>query len=271
MNKRIAKKRNKQKLKVELQSRGYNNLSYNQMISVKNDLDKKANRKNKKNELRRRKVSILENNGISRTNFTLSEIDKLKIKDLERGILPDVISKGFDFNQIYTLKNGDVLQIAYRDFAKERSLESIIKEYSRLSNDQLLAMIRDLNNLTPTYSRKTKSSSGNSSNGAAGDYLFLCGKKESAIAKRKEVRKEKYKTKAKLANTDTNAGYQFIKSGGKTYSNEITPRNILILTAGIMSNVTEWNRVAFYNRIYNDLIVRHIPELAEFLPTPQKY
>ena len=189
----------------------------------------------------------------------------------------------FDFDKVYKLKNDEVLYIAFRDFAGETSLEEILEQYSKLTNDQLIDRLVELNNMSPTYSpseyrtsrKKGSSYTGGDSSGAAGDYKFLCGKKSAAVEKMMEdneiTRRMDYGYKRKAHGEQHYKGYQILQSSPfNYYFQEVTPRNILIVTDAIMANVTEWDRVNFYNRIYKDLIMRHMKDFAKILPYPNK-
>lgn len=286
-NKRIQKKKEKERAQRQLvrtqrySEKEVKKLSYNQILSIAEKERKKQKRKDDKADLRRRKVLLLESQGYDRSQFTLKQIDSIKIKDLQTGNFnrnnyPKIFGTAtFDFDRIYVLKNGEVVQFAFRDFAGESELSQILKDYSRLSNDQLLDRLYELNNITPTYSPNQKKKGGGNSSGAAGDYKFLCGDKSAAVSNRQETnvknKRMKKHTKRKSHGGDKqHIGYQFLKSNGHhTYTHEITPRNLLIVTCAIMSNVTEWDRVNFYNRVYNDLVARHMPDLLPLLPYPQ--
>lgn len=296
-NKRIQKKRETEHRKKLLQKHivdtyGYNenrlkNKSLKSLSSIaekeqqKQEKQRKENRKKYRKELKNRKISLLEKLGYNKFDFSNAEIDKIKIKYLEKAVKDNnkdyqYYSRvaSFDFDKIYTLKNGEVVQFAFRDFAGETSLESIISEYDGLSPKRLLDRIHELNSKRPTYSKGAKKKGGGNSSGAAGDYKFLCGQKSAAVANRQDTNAENTRLrrhpKRKSHGAQTYNGYQFLKSNGHhTYTNEITPRNLLIVTCAIMANVTEWDRVNFYNRVYNDLVARHMPDLLPLLPYPQ--
>ena len=284
--KRLRKKKEKERAQRQLvrtqkySEKEVKKLSYNDLLSIAEKESKKQKRKENRDDLRRRKIDALESLGFDRSQFTLSSLDKIKIKDLDNGSFnrekyPWFFGTNkFDFDKIYTLKNGEVVQFAFRDFAGETELNSMLKEYSNLSNDQLLDRLSQLNSITPTYSKGSRKKGGGNSSGAAGDYKFLCGDKAAAVANRSETNAENTRLrrhpKRKEHGAQTYSGYQFVKSNGHhTYTNKITPRNLLIVTCAIMANVTEWDRVNFYNRVYNDLVARHMPDLLPLLPYPQ--
>lgn len=287
-NKRIRKKKEKERAQRQLvrtqkySEKELHKKSYNDLLSISDKESKRQARKEYKNKLRRRKIDELESIGFERSQFTLSSLDKIKIKDLESGNFNREnyswffgIDK-FDFDKIYTLKNGEVVQFAFRDFAGETDLESILKDYDKLSNAQLLDRLSQLNNIQPTYTKGSRKGSkkGGTSSGAAGDYKFLCGSKSAAIASRQETNSEnkrvKYHPMRKAHGAQIYNGYQFLKPNRRsTFTNKITSRRLLEITCAFMENVTEWDRVYFYRRIYNDLVARHMPDLLPLLPYPQ--
>lgn len=284
--KRLRKKKEKERLQRQLLStqkyteKEVKKLSYNETLSILEKENKRQKRKANKADLRQRKVSLLESQGYDRAQFTLKQIDTIKIKDLQSGDFnrnnyPKIFGTAtFDFDKIYVLKNSAVVQFAFRDFAGETSLEEILSQYAGFPPERLLDRIHELNSIRPTYSKGSKKKGGGNSSGAAGDYKFLCGAKSAAVANRQDANAEntrlKRHPKRKVHGAQTYNGYQFLKSNGhNTYTNEITPRNLLIVTCAIMENVTEWDRVNFYNRVYNDLVARHMPDLLPLLPYPQ--
>ena len=285
-NKRIRKKKEKelaQRQLVRTQKYSEKELrkkSYNDLLSISEKESKRQTRKAYKADLRRRKIDEIEKLGYDRSQFTLSEIDKIKITDIKenrfnRENYPKWFGvAGFDFDRIYTLKNGEVVQFAFRDFAGETSLEDIISQYEGLSPGRLIDILSNLNSIRPSYSKGAKKKGGGNSSGAAGDYKFLCGDKAAAVASRSETNAENTRLrrhpKRKAHGAHNYTGYQFLKPNGHyTFTDQITPRRLLEVTCAIMANVTEWDRVNFYNRVYNDLVARHMPDLLPLLPYPQ--
>ena len=285
-NKRIRKKKEKERTQRQLvrtqkySEKELRKKSYNDLLSISEKESKRQTRKAYKADLRRRKIDELEKLGYDRSQFTLSEIDKIKITDIKenrfnRENYPKWFGvAGFDFDRIYTLKNGEVVQFAFRDFAGETSLEDIISQYEGLSPGRLLDILSNLNSTRPSYSKGAKKKGGGNSSGAAGDYKFLCGDKAAAVASRSETNAENTRlrrySKRKAHGAHNYTGYQFLKPNGHyTFTDQITPRRLLEVTCAIMANVTEWDRVNFYNRVYNDLVARHMPDLLPLLPYPQ--
>lgn len=282
-NRRIRKKKEKERAQRQLvrtqkySEKELRKKSYNDLLSISEKESKRQTRKDYKADLRRRKIDELEKRGFDRSQFTLSEIDKIKITDIKenrfnRENYPKLLGvAGFDFDRIYTLKNGEVVQFAFRDFAGETSLEDIISQYAGLAPERLLDILANLNSTRPSYSKKK---GGGNSSGAAGDYKFLCGDKAAAVASRSETNTENTRLrrhpKRKAHGAQNYTGYQFLKPNGHyTFTDQITPRHLLEVTCAIMANVTEWDRVNFYNRVYNDLVARHMPDLLPLLPYPQ--
>ena len=285
-NNRIRKKKEKERAQRQLvrtqkySEKELRKKSYNDLLSISEKESKRQRREAYKDDLRRRKIDELEKLGYDRSQFTLSEIDKIKITDIKenrfnRENYPKLFGvAGFDFDRIYTLKNGEVVQFAFRDFAGETSLEDIISQYEGLSPERLLDILANLNSTHPSYSKGTKKKGGGNSSGAAGDYKFLCGDKAAAVASRSETNAENTRLrrhpKRKAHGAHNYTGYQFLKPNGHyTFTDQITPRRLLEVTCAIMANVTEWDRVNFYNRVYNDLVARHMPDLLPLLPYPQ--
>ena len=285
-NKRVRKKIEKKRAQRELvrtqkySEKELRKKSYNDLLSISEKESKRQARKDYKNKLRSRKIEELEKRGFDRSQFKLSSLDKIKIKDLESGNFNREnyswvfgIDK-FDFDKIYTLKNGEVVQFAFRDFAGETSLEDIISQYEGLSPERLIDILENLNSIRPNYSKGAKKKGGGNSSGAAGDYKFLCGDKAAAVASRSETNAENTRLrrhpKRKAHGAHNYTGYQFLKPNGHyTFTDQITPRRLLEVTCAIMANVTEWDRVNFYKRVYNDLVARHMPDLLPLLPYPQ--
>ena len=285
-NKRIRKKKEKERAQRQLvrtqkySEKELRKKSYNDLLSISEKESKRQTRKAYKADLRRRKIDELEKRGFDRSQFTLSDIDKIKITDIKenrfnRENYPKLFGVAdFDFDKIYTLKNGEVVQFAFRDFAGETSLEDIISQYVGLSPERLLDILSNLNSIRPTYSKGAKKKGGGNSSGAAGDYKFLCGHKAAAVASRSETNAENTRLrrhpKRKAHGAHNYTGYQFLKPNRHyTFTDQITARHLLEVTCAIMANVTEWDRVNFYNRVYNDLVARHIPDLLPLLPYPQ--
>lgn len=285
-NRRIRKKKEKERAQRQLvraqkySEKELRKKSYNDLLSISEKESKRQTRKAYKADLRRRKIDELEKLGYDRSQFTLSDIDKIKITDIKenrfnRENYPKWFGvAGFDFDRIYTLKNGEVVQFAFRDFAGETSLEDIISQYEGLSPERLLDILANLNSTRPSYSKGAKKKGGGNSSGAAGDYKFLCGDKAAAVASRSETNAENTRLrrhpKRKAHGAHNYTGYQFLKPNGHyTFTDQITPRRLLEVTCAIMANVTEWDRVNFYNRVYNDLVARHMPDLLPLLPYPQ--
>ena len=295
-SKRRGKKKEKERLQRQLvnaqkySKKEVKKLSYNQTLSItKNEKERQRQQEEKERkhqkrkayikDLRNRKLHALDAQGFNLEQFTDSYIDKITLKEIEAGFNREahekrLAAKFFDFDKIYSLKNDEVIQFAFRDFAGETSLGEILSDYSSMSNKKLLEKLKYLNSIPPTYSKNQKKKGGGNSSGAAGDYKFLCGQKSAAVANRQDTNTENTRLrrhpKRKAHGAQTYNGYQFLKSNGHhTYTNEITPRNLLIVTCAIMANVTERDRVNFYNRVYNDLVARHMPDLLPLLPYPQ--
>ena len=124
--KRLRKKKEKERAQRQLvrtqkySEKEVKKLSYNDLLSIAEKESKKQKRKENRDDLRRRKIAALERLGFDRSQFTLSSLDKIKIKDLDNGSFnrenyPWVFGTDkFDFDKIYVLKNGEVVQFAFR-------------------------------------------------------------------------------------------------------------------------------------------------------------
>ena len=90
-NKRVRKKIEKKRAQRELvrtqkySEKELRKKSYNDLLSISEKESKRQARKDYKNKLRRRKIEELEKRGFDRSQFKLSSLDKIKIKDLESG------------------------------------------------------------------------------------------------------------------------------------------------------------------------------------------
>lgn len=253
------------------------NYSYKTLNSIAQQEEKRQaqakRRKVDKQNRRNRKRQSIEKLGLDPFQFTLKQIDSIKIKDIENGNVdkysyPFLFGLDtFDFDKIYKLKNGERFFFAFRDFSGETSLESIIKMYDKMDEKNLLRNLEHLATMRPTYSKNGKGGGGNSS-GAAGDYKFISGDQPTIEAMTRETRKDnRKKSKRKEHGAQTYKGYQVLKTGVRNSFNETTPRNMLVIMNAFMANVTEWDRVYFYRTMYRQL-AKHMPDFASILPQP---
>lgn len=251
-------------------------LSKNTLTSILQTEAKKQKAKQQKLALRHRKQQFLQEQGINPFDYTLKDIDSIKVKDMQAGLFnrenyPQFFGGTFDFDKIYTLKNGERFYFAFRDFAGERDLETMISEYSYLSNERLLDRLTYLVNLKPAYNkskRKKKGSKAGTSNGSAGDYKFICAPQNVIQAFNSDTQKENRKKSKRKQHSGTNSGYQVLKNGRFNSFDKVTPRQLMIIMCAIMDGVTEYDRVTFYRLTYN-AIKKHMPDFAEVLPTPK--
>ena len=218
---------------------------------------------------------------IERGGYSDKQIDKVKLEDLRH---PEKINReryawlfsgyGFDYDKIYTLKDGNAIYVAYRDYTQESSIEDHLATFSKHSNEQLLDELEAIVKQAPTYSksqkRKTRGGSGGSS-GKAGDMLFMVANKEVLKILHKDTYRKNRKSKRRektRQHSGNYVGYQVLKRGRFNTHTQVTPRNLLIMANAIMYNVTEFERIAFYRNFYKE-ITKNIPEMREILPYPQ--
>lgn len=221
---------------------------------------------------------------LQRGVFTDRQIDHIKQKDIELGRVnrtnyPELFREmGFDYDQIYDLKNNERMFIAFRDYQGEVDIETELRRFSKESNGSLLDGLEAIVNTPPTYRKGGKGAS----SGKAGDFKFMVADQETLLVFNKEAKKETAKDKRRLANQSKaskrklkrghfkgdKVGYQVLKDGNRLSYDKVTPRNLLIMANAIMYNVTEKDRITFYNRFYAD-ITKHIPEMLEILPKPR--
>ena len=290
-NKRQARKKLQQKVVAQKVARGVpqeqakqevKTLTYDSLYNITQKEDKRKKRSKAKDDLRQRKKRQLEERGINPYDFTLTKIDSIKIKDFENGNFnrknyPKFFEGIFDFDKIYVLKNGERMYFAFRDFAGEKSLDEILAEYEGKNPQVLLDRLKYLASLVPAYTKKRRGSrlddeSGRGTNGAGGDYKYTCAKQNVITDQGKDTYQEnnrlRKKPKRKEHGKQIYRGFQTLKPNGFNNStNVVTPRRLLEVMCAFMSNITEWDRVTFYKRIYTD-IKKHMPDFADLLPEP---
>lgn len=281
MKKRLKKKQQKKQLQKRVVTANPNiekveKLTQKELDTIVSQIEQerqKEQRKQKRREnlLRNRskKVQALAMQGIDPTGIRVRDLDRIKLKDLSdlnRDKYPFLFpGHGFNYDKVYKLKDNQRLYLAFRDFAGETDIEDIIRKYSRLSNEQLMDRLEAQARTYPTYSRK----SGTGSSGAAGDYRMTWAPQNvisdyQAETYNKNRRKAK---KQKKHGSGTYKGYQVLKDGRRNSFDEITPRSMLIIMNAFMENITENDRVTFYNDMYQR-IRYHMPDFAEILPKP---
>lgn len=228
-------------------------------------------KKSYKRDLRNRKFHELTNLGIEPERLTTRVLDRIKVKDIvNHNISRENYSflygiDKFDFDKIYALPDGKAIYIAYRDFSNERTFEDILNDFKGRSPEQLLEFLQGIVDLPPTYQKGKK----NTSSGKAGDYKFMLSSRDTISAFNNETRKANRKTpKNKRKHTEDYKGFQVLKDGRFNSFRSFTTRNLLVVANAIMYNVTEQNRISFYNRFYSD-ICRNVPELKSVLPKPK--
>lgn len=273
MNKRQKKKNLKKQLKKQvatsrkLTEKEIKKYDFNTLISISQAEEKRQQRKDAKKRLRNRKKQALEKQGINPFEFTLKEIDSIKVKDIENGYLdrkhyPRFFENVFDFSKVYTLKNNEEMYIAFRDFAGETSLEQILSDYQNKSNDELLSLLEQIVREPKSYSKRSKTGS----SGSAGDYKFTVGQNISVFADRRDSYNSNRRKRTKQVKGNYK-GYQTLKNGHYNTFKQFTPRAMLIVANAIMRNVTENDRFTFYESFYYEMC-KHAPDFGEILPNP---
>lgn len=225
------------------------------------ELEKEVKRRDKRNESRKKtrdkKRQILKALGYTGT-LSNNKLDKITFKELDTGTF------GFDFDKLYTL-HGEGIFFAYRDYAGELSFEEILSMFEGMSVQELLDKLNYIVNLAPRYSKVD----GHDSNGKAGDYKIECDKQSNLIYDYAEVRNINRRKKTR-EHKGAHAGYQILKNGKENSFKQVRPRKLLQIANAIMFNVTEWDRVLFYESFYN-IMAEHIPEFAKLLPNKRDW
>lgn len=290
--KRLRKKREKERLQREIvasqkiEQKNVKKQSYRTLISISNEIKKEQREQEKRakrqqynkdyRQKRRQEVKrYLESKGIDPFKFKLSQIDKIKLKDIRndrfnRDTYPEFYGiAGFDFDKLYKLKDGEEMYFAFRDFTGEMCFADELNRLDKYSSEQLLDMVWQLAKQRPTYNkrekRKSKGVKGGSS-GSAGDFKYICMSKVAINDLQKDVYNSNRRKRTKQ-HSGTYRGFQVLKNGGRNTFKEVSPRGLLKIAVAIMSNVTEYDRIAFYRNLYKD-IQKHIAEFVPLLPSP---
>ena len=206
--------------------------------------------------------------GVDPFSITLKQLDSIKLKDIQDGNINrstyPFLFKGhdFDYGKVYKLKDNQRLYLAYRDFAGETSLEEILNQYKAMTNEQLMDRLEQIASIPPSYSKSSKTGS----SGSAGDYRMTWAK-QNVISDFQDETYNVNRRKATKKHPGSYKGFQVIKNGRLNSFDEVTPRGLLIFMNAFMHNITEGDRVTFYNDMYQR-IEYHIPEFAKILPKP---
>lgn len=216
--------------------------------------------------------------------FSDKKIDSIKQKDIDNNNVSRetyqwlFISSSFDFNKIYTFKNNNRMFVAFRDYQGELDIADALETFSKYNNGALVDFLESIVNTPQTYRKGVAGSS----SGRAGSYRFMVAPQEVIETFNRDTYNETKKDKRHLKNQSSGkakrkkkrqqykgekVGFQVLKDGHRTSFDKVTPRNLLITANAIMHNITEKDRVDFYNRFYKD-ITKNIPEMIEILPKP---
>lgn len=190
--------------------------------------------------------------------------------------------KNLDYDKTFVLPKGMYFQIGYRDLTCEIPLETILLAYSKKSNKWLYERIIFLLKMEQTYDRETyRKSKGHygGSSGRAGKCEFTMGSIIEVQADLNHWNNRNNRTR-KISQDRKREGkpplwyhhgqfdyWQHLSQDGKQYLSRFTPRQLMIIAVGIMSNVVEYERNWFYYNLYSDLCLL-IPELKIYLPDP---
>lgn len=301
---RQRKKKEKEKLQRELVSqkqltkKELKRISFKSLQSITEKLEEEKQQRKKEEEQKKQqkkqsrkeyiqktrqfKKEFLEIKGIDPFQFSLKQLDSIKLKDIRNNRFSEktypqfypkkstvTIPKGFDFEKKVKLKNGERMYFAFRDFTGETCFGDIIEFHKQLSNEELLERLWKIATKYPTYNKKeyriSKKQRGGSS-GSAGDFKYIC----SSSIVIKELQSDVYNTnrrKRTKEHTGDYKGFQVLKNGGRNSYDVVSPRGLLIIANSIMWNITEWDRIAFYKNFRSD-VEEHLPEFAKLLPPP---
>lgn len=282
--KRIQKKREKEKLIKEVGERQRlagkkvtsDSLSYNEL---KKKQDTYVKRKQKRERNLNKKKQYLLDNGVDLWGLSDSQINKIKIKDIEENNVneytyPKIYKNegmlSFDFNKKYKWKNGQRLFIAYKDYQGEQSLESLLSMYSGMNDKQLLSALKEIA-LTPlSYGKR-----GDTSSGSAGEAILKVSSKSVIQGQVMRTLNDNKKNRSKWDKfIQSHKGhkpqdYQFLTdTKGNKSQDTYTPHNLLVLMNALLHNVTENNRASLYSDFYNKMQI-HNKEFAALLPKPR--
>ena len=283
-NKRQKKKIEKRRLqnKVVAQTgkkeKEVQKYSYKQLDTIVSQNNKKAHKKKQRNLTYKKKTDFLLSHNIPIEGLTKTQINKIKISDIESGNVninnyPFLKGRIFDFNEPKVLSENKRLYFAYRDYSQNKDFKGILSEYSGMTDQQLLKEFNRLAKLKPTFrkTKKKKSDSNtplNETSGQAGTYKFMYNTQDGIEIFHNDTKKENRKKPKKAREHGGEfKGYQVLKSNGRVSIDTASPRKILEVGCGIMSSVTEWDRVAFYKQ-YHKMIEKEFPELCELIPKP---
>lgn len=262
-------------------------LSYSDLLSIaqkeKHSKEREQLEKQRKSRQRKityekridRKIDFLESLGINHSHLSKKQIDSIKIKDIQlknvsHETYPFLFPSTFDYNETRVLPNGNELYFAYLDIAGFQDFEELLKDLEHWSTSRLLARLRELAELRGSY---VKGSS--ESNGKAGRYKFMYGQHVSILDQNKDTRKnsreikqEKNKKKWQKHPQGENREWQVLTTKtGRVGISEISGRAFIKIAVAIMDNVTEMERISFYNQFY-DAVSRFFPEMLTDIPEP---
>ena len=276
-NKRQRKKNEKRLLRQKVKADKHNRLSekqieklsYSDIKSVSqryekiNRQEKSEKRKRQRQNTRRKKIDYIESLGLNKFDFTIKQIDSIKIKDIEKHNVnaetyPWLYENIFDFNKVYHFPDGIRCYVAFRDFTGEVGLSEILNEFDRYDEQTLLEFLRTIVNM-PIQPKN--------SNGKAGDYRFIVADQKTISMFHNGTYNTNRRKRTKQ-HSGAYKGFQVLKDGRYNSFSEFTPRKILVLANALMHNITQFDRVNFYNRFYAD-ICYYFPDFKDILPSPQ--
>lgn len=288
-NKRQAKKNKKRLREQKLLNNGYNRkqvnkLNSNQIERAYNTIIQKERKNEQNKRLYQEKKSIIDkynltslsgrkitpksswkdiNNAVKRQQNTRRKTDKF-FKLLSAGYSEEEAKKLVFGKHEITYKELDNLvdignvkynimpkafSFGFCDFSENVTIQEIYSYSNYVSRETLLESLKNIVNLKPCYSKRTKSGS----NGRAGDYKYFFGERGQA---------------ENFHNQRGNEKYSFFYASGEYALYEFTLYDIATIVNAIMNNIIEEHRQPFYTEFYTD-ICSVIPKARELFPKPR--
>lgn len=239
---------------------------------AKTKLDAKIKREN----LRRRKIVFLRDQGIDPFKYRKKDIDSIKIKDITSGNFNANTYPIFFADSWETVKyfGGQVLLISWCDFSGNRDIADIVAEVSGWSIQQILDTIRSW-----LFKKQTAQKHGShyiegTSSGSAGESKVFCADSETIAViaddlkeKNKSMRWKPKRGKWKTHSGGDNIGWQNITGNNNYGFTECSAKTMIVICASILPNILETDREIFYRNWWH-VFIEHFPEHKEDVPKP---
>lgn len=232
--------------------------------------------KNKREDLRSRKIAFLRDYGIDPFKYRKKDIDSIKVKDITSGNFNATTYPIFFANSWETIKsfNGKILLISWCDYSGNQDIADIISEVSRWTNKQILDTIAHYYWMPETAEKSGTQYIAGSSSGSAGEARLFLADQDTIV---QEVEDEKEKThdlkwkpkrgKWKVHQGGNNIGWQRITGNSQYGFTSCSARTMIILCASIIGNILEADRKSFYKKWWYEFI-EYFPEHKEDVPSP---